>query len=74
MQRLCTLGVSRQGLGWGSAAFCKHQELYQAPPKYEHLFRSSKMGDTLFFSLYKTENRGSAHTSSISPDSKHCPD
>lgn len=53
MQRLCTLGVSRQGLGWGSAAFCKHQELYQAPPKYEHLFRSSKWGTLYSFHYTK---------------------
>lgn len=51
-------------------AFHKHQELHQAPPKYEDLFRPSKMGDTLSFPLYKTENEGSAHTSSVSPDSK----
>ena len=83
MQRLCTLGGLwriQAGVGLGlrgqekgkreMGAFHKHQELYQAPPKYEDLFRPSKMGDTLFFPLYKTENEGSAHTSSVPPDSK----
>ena len=71
MQRLCTLGVSKQGLGW--VHFISTRNYTKLLPSTSISLDPLKWG-TLYSFRYKTENRGSSHTSSDSPDSKHCPD
>lgn len=83
MQRLCTLGVSKQGLGWASGDRKGGEERwvhFVSTRNYTKLLPSTSISldplkwGTLYSFHYKTEYRGSSHTSSVSPDSKHCPD